>query len=181
MVVVHMAGCAANALGCKTLVCMALRAGDGGMFAQQREACQRMIECDLFPPAGRIVASVTGCAELAFVDIVIRVAACTAYRQFDDAWRLFVACAASQRLMRAAQGKAGHCVVIKAGLFPVATSVAARAVRAIAALVCIILDVASHTGPGRLSDRVGNAMARCASRRRMPTEQGKAGIRVVIK
>lgn len=142
-----MAGFTGYTLGGETLVRMALGACDGRMFAQQREAGQGMIEGDLFLPADRIVATLARCAELAFVDIVIRVAARTAYRQFDDAWRLLVTCAAGKRLVRAAQGKTGHRVVIEACLLPVAAVVAARALGAIAAFVDIILDVAGHTGP----------------------------------
>lgn len=45
------------------------------MFAEQRKARQRMVKGDLFLPADRIVATRAICPELAFMDIIIGMAA----------------------------------------------------------------------------------------------------------
>lgn len=112
------------------------------MFAQQWKAGQGMIEGHLFLPADRIVAALAIRSELALVDIIICMATQAGHGQLDDAWRLLVASTAYKGLMGAAQRKAGHRIVVETALLPVAAVMAARAIRAIAALVDIVLDMA---------------------------------------
>lgn len=75
MVIVGVAGFACHAFCGKALVLVASCAGKGRMFAEQRKARQRMVKGDLFLPADRIVATRAICPELAFMDIIIGMAA----------------------------------------------------------------------------------------------------------
>lgn len=71
MVFVRVAGFAGHALGGKALVFMASSARQRGMFAQEREAGERMIERHVFLPADCIVATCAVGSELAFVNIIV--------------------------------------------------------------------------------------------------------------
>lgn len=172
---------ARNALSRKTLILMALGTRERRMFAKQRKAGQRVVEGDFFLPAYRIVTTRTVGTELALVHIVVGVAAYACDRELYRARRLFVAGIAFERLVRTAQRKASHRVVVEIALLPVTAIVAARAIGSIATFMRVILGMARYTRAGRLPGRVANAVAgrtACAS---MLRDQGKSGIPTMIE
>lgn len=80
---------------------MALRAGDGGVLARQREARELMIKEDLVFPAVDIVAAAAIRPEPRFMRVIIGMAAdAGGWRQFDVRW-LFVTRLAQHWFMRA--------------------------------------------------------------------------------
>ena len=179
--VVGMAGFARYSLGSKALVCMAGGTGKWRMLAEQGEAGQRVIEGHIFLPADCIVTACAVGSKLAFVGIVVSVAANAGYRKLHDARRLLVTSGAGKRLVRAAKRKTCHRIVIETVLLPIAAIVATRAIGAVAALVHIILHVAGDTSARRLPDRIASAMARRATRSGVFPDKGKARIRVMIE
>lgn len=140
--IVRMAGFARDALGRKTLVLVACRAGKRLMFAEQGKAGQRVVKRDLFLPADRIVTTCAICSEFGLVDIIVQVAAYTGDGELHDARGLLVTGIAREWLVSTAQGKSGHCVVVETALFPVPAVVAACAIGSVAAFVNIVLHMA---------------------------------------
>lgn len=82
------------------------------------------------------------CSEFGLVDIVVQVAAYTSDGELHDAWGLLVTGIAREWLVRAAQGKSGHRVVVETALLPIPAVVAACAIGSVTAFVNIILHMA---------------------------------------
>ena len=113
VVIVGMAGRTGRSLDREGLVGMAAGAGHLGMFAQQREAGQVMIEPNLDQPAsGAVTASAFG-AESGLVDIVLEVARRTLAVQLELAGWPGVACLAPRGGVLVGQRESGHRVVIE--------------------------------------------------------------------
>ena len=149
---VLVAGRAGQPFGRKALVRMTGHAGQGHMFAQQRELGQIMVEPDPFFPAFSIVASPAICAEPPGMRIFLGVAGAALAGKLHFQRRLGVTSFTLGGRVFSGQGKLCHRVVVERDLLPVSLIVALGAILAIAALVGIVSRMAGKTGVWRLGD-----------------------------
>lgn len=129
-----------------------------GMFTDQRKTGHRVvIEAGDLPAGGAVTPRAVGTVA-AFMDIVCGVAADACDWRLGDLWRLLVAALALHGIVFAEQRELGHLIMVKAGLLPAASIVAARAVGSVLAFVHVILGMAGVAGAAGVLDRISRAV-----------------------
>lgn len=159
---------------------MALFAFHLGMRAEQRKAREPVIEERLFPGA-LVVAALAFPALLALVLVVLLVAGKARARKLVAVEEPGVAAIALRRRVLAAQRIARIARMIEQRRLPVPLAVAARTAFPVAALVCIVLAMASEADRRKLLLIQDTGMAARACREAMFALEGVFRVAVVVE
>lgn len=158
------------------VACVAL---DASMRIEQRKVCIAIMVENHFLPAHLRVAALAVSTEATLVDIVLLVTAVTSRRQFGLAQRRLVAGFALGAAMRIAQREVCVTLVIETYNFPFRLAMAALAFLAEAAVVHVLLAMASDASERRLVVEGRALVAIAAANLGMARAQREPGTRVV--
>lgn len=160
---------------------MAGCAGLARVTAKQREAGQFMIERHFGLPVDAIMAAAAIGTKLAEMGIVLCVARCTIDRQLKFARGTNMTCFAPRRGVLADEREASHRGVIEADDLPGNRVMTTFAIRAIAAFVDVVRNMATHAGDGRLGNLGRGLVTGCASGPAVGTAQWESNHRVMVE
>ena len=150
-------------------------AGDRGVFSPQRITRIAIMVEGGFLPGGFQMTGLAGCAEAAFVRVLLRMAAVAIFRRLVHVQLAGVTCFAFNFRVRLAQPKTRFPLVLELERLPGRLAMAALALFREPAFVHIVLQVAPHALAGWCILEGLTLVARHAARFPVRTEKRKAG------